>query len=328
MINRKITIFLTITCLIMAMLVSVSFAQKNIVLSGGSIGSVANLGAVAVGSIAQKYCNMSPTVVSNPTTAQVDCLHNRDVDIAIATGYLTYDAYNGFGKWEGKPYKDIRCLLDRPNSQLQLVVPYNSPIRKIRDVVGKTIAFNKPGSTSAVFGKLMFEALGIFDDFKSIQIGYRDAAALIKSNKADAMFVTGTFPHPTLAEITESMPGGIRIISISEEDINTIIEKYPQFVPTEIPSGAYKGMDETISTVEYVNVFACVDLSEEEAYCITKHFWENQDFVALQWAALSRLKLEDIGSMKRLAPWHIGAYKYYKEVGLEIPPDMIPPEAK
>jgi uncharacterized protein len=69
-------------------------------------------------------------------------------------------------------------------------------------------------------------------------------------------------------------------------------------------------------------------MSEEKAYCLTKNFWEHLgDVVALHWESLGRLKLKDTSTIKRVAPWHIGAYKYYKEAGLEIPPEMVPPEA-
>ena len=55
---------------------------------------------------------------------------------------------------------------------------------------------------------------------------------------------------------------------------------------------------------------------------------DNQDFAAMQWAGFSTLTLEEVPTIKGSAPWHIGAYKYYKEQGLEIPEVMIPPEAK
>jgi len=327
--NIKMITLLFVSIFIMTIATSMSFAQRKIVLSGGGIGSTTNLAVSAVANIAQNYCDLFPTVISNPTSAQQDVLERREANIATVTGYLSYDAYYGVGEYEGKaPFKELRSLLDRPNAQLQVVVFADSPIREIKDLIGKRFIFGKRGSASDVYGEAIFKALGMFDDFEQkIYLGWGDIQSKMLIKQADAVLVAGTYPHSALTELALAHKAGIRYVPFSEEEVATVIEEVPYLQPVMMPP-VYEGMEEDALTLEYLNIVSCVDLSEEEAYCITKSFWENLEEAALHWDAIRRLTLDDISKIKRMAPWHIGTYRYYQELGLEVPPEMIPPEAK
>ena len=328
--TKKTTIILLTMIFIIAIVTSTSSAiDRKIVLSGGSMGSVNNLAINVLAAIAHEFCGLLPTVIMTPTTMQEEVLANREADIATTHGFVTYNAYHGLDNWEGRPCKEMRSLINLPNSQVQLVVVQNSPVKKIEDLIGKTVVFSKQGSASDKFGKEMFSALGIEVgvDIRAMYLGFEDTMARMMTGTADAALLTGQYPHPSITELSMAARGGIRIIPLSEEEINTVMEQHARFVPTTIPP-VYKGMEENIQSIEYVNLYSCVGLSEEEAYCLTKSFWENMDFAELQWAGVSRLNLEDTSLIKNVAPWHIGAYRYYKEASLEIPLDMVPPEAK
>jgi len=326
--NKRIAYLLFI-----ALFVIVSFnlgiCAQEIVVSGGSIGGTSNLAISAIAAIGSQYCDLSPTVISTPTMAQVDVLEDHEAVVATTPGYLTYNAFNGLGKWEGKPFTEVRSLTNRPNSQMQIAVLKESPIQNVVDLKGKRLVMGKRGFTAAELGAEMFDALGIDveNDLTPLYLGHADARAALVSNKADAYLLTGGYPHSSLIELSEMHDEGIRLVNITEEQMNTILDKKPFFRAKTIEA-IYKGMEKGIVTAEYVNVFGCVDLSEEIAYCLTKNYWEHLDFAALQWDAIGKLKLEDTSDIKGVAPWHIGAYRYYTEVGLEIPDEMIPPEAR
>jgi hypothetical protein len=327
--NHRFLAILFMTILIISTIgITTSLASRKIIVSGASIGSTTNLAASAIADIAQNCCGILPTVVVNPTTAQVDVLQHREADISTTTGYLTFDAYHGLGNYDGNPFKEIRSLMQRPSTQMHIVVLKESSIKEIKDLVGKRLAFGKPGSASDVFGKDMLGAIGIIDDLGSIMnLSAGDIQAKLLTNQIDVTILAGTSPYSTITEISLSSRNGIRMIGLTKEEIASVIEKVPYFMPNKIPA-VYKGMEENVSTVGYSNIYSCVDLSEEEAYCLTKNFWEHLDTVELYWSLLGELTLEEVSLIKHIAPWHIGAYRYYQEVGLDIPPEMIPPEAK
>ena len=65
---------------------------------------------------------------------------------------------------------------------------------------------------------------------------------------------------------------------------------------------------------------------EEQIYNITKAIFDHHDdlVAAAKWmeAITPETALNQMN-----APLHIGAYKYYKEIGVEVPEALIPPEA-
>ena len=66
---------------------------------------------------------------------------------------------------------------------------------------------------------------------------------------------------------------------------------------------------------------------EDVVYKATKKFWEN-----LKEVQATAVFMEDLNKNTAFAavngPLHIGAYKYYKEAGFNIPAVAVPPEAK
>lgn len=331
--TNKIFSLIAVILFLIGIISLASFASeqdtKKITISGGTIGGTSNLAANGMAVIARTYCNMTPTVIVTPTMAQVSILEGRQAQIATTPAYLTYQAYNGQGDWEGKPFNEIRSLTDRVNSQMQIAVFKDSPYYNLSDLEGKRIVVGKKGFTAAQLGEAMFGALGLRYDVEvtPLYLGHADALAALMAGKADAYMLTGAYPHSSLMELSELKPEGIRLINVTEEERKTVLEKCPFFVTRTIDP-VYKGMDKSIVTLEYINVYGCVDLTEEDAYLLAKNFWEHQEDATLQWGALGDLELENTSSLIGAAPWHIGAYKYYKEVGLEIPESMIPPEAK
>lgn len=328
--GKKLITFLLISVICIVTVSSAGLAaQKHFIITGGTLGGTSNLAIAALGSIAKKHCGIDSTVIESPTMGMTDVLQRKEALIATTPGDLTRKAYYGLGRWEGKAFKELRSLTDRPNGLLQFVVLADSDIYTMDDLKGKRVIVGLKGFSSEGNGKALMAALGITEEnYTPIYLGFADATAAMTSGKGDVMIVAGSYPHSTLIELSESLSQGIRIIDISEEEIETIVEEAPWFAPITLDAH-YKGMTDSITSVEYINVFGTTtELTEEEAYCIVKNFWEDLDFAAQTWAALGNLKIEKISSMQGLAPWHIGAYKYYQEVGLDIPENMIPPEAK
>jgi len=327
--SKKLTIFLAVSIFIIALTTSVISAQDKpaVIFSGSTIGGVTNLQASGLAAIGKQYCGLEPTVIVSPTLAQIDIMKDGDSDICTSYGYEAWFAYYGEDRWEGKPYTELRSMMSRPNATVQFAVKANSDIYNVYDFAGKRVNLGRKGFGSELQGRTILEALGI--EYTSLDLGHSDAVAAMAAGNADVYLNSGAFPHPSFLELSETIPGGIRIIGFSEEEIEKILEASPFFKTTTM-GPVYKGMlDEEITVPQVESMILCRnDVSEEIMYCLVKSFWEHQDFAAMQWAGFGDLTLEEVPTIRGSAPWHIGAYKYYKEQGLEIPEIMIPPEAK
>ena len=326
---KKITKIILVSVFTILIVSSVISAQEKpaVIVSGSTIVGVTNLQASGIAAVGKQYCGIEPTVIVNPTLAQIDVMFDGDSDICTSYGYEAWFAYYGEGRWEGKAYTGLRSMMSRPNATVQFAVPANSDIKNVYDFEGKRVNLGRKGFGSELQGRTILEALGI--NYKSVNLGHSDAVAAIAAGNCDVYLNSGAFPHPSFVEMAETMPGGIRIIGFSEEEIEKIKEASTFFTTTKM-GPVYKGMPDGEITVPQVeSMILCRDVVPEEImYCLVKSFWEHQDFAAMQWAGFSTLTLEEVPTIRGSAPWHIGAYKYYIEQGLEIPEHMVPPEAK
>ena len=306
------------------------YSIKELTISGGTIGGGTNLMANALSAIAVKYLGVNSTVLANATMAQVNVLQDGQAEISTAMAFQTYDAYKGIGDWKDKPFPDVRLLLPGDANPWHMAVLKNSDIYDIKDLVGKRVVVGKAGFTAEFVTKQLFKDLDMdYDKIIPSNLGHEDAAAALLSGKVDAYIIISSPPQATFTEITRAHD--IRIIGLTEEEIAIVIKKaeLPGVKRYILPAGIYKGNDEDILTPDIAIVYSCIaSLPEDFVYGLVKNFWENLEFAALQWAKVSTFKIEDIQAFTSSAPWHIGAYKYYKEKGLVIPENMIPPEAK
>lgn len=303
------------------------YSVNRLTFSGGTIGGTSNLMANGLSAIGYKYLGIQGTVISNPTMTQVLVLQEKEADISTMVGYQGYFAYHNTSQWNREGFPELRTLLQGNRTTWHFAVMANSPIKDIKDLVGKKVVVGKKGFFSEDATKYLFEALNLdYSAIKPVYLGHPDAMAALLTGKVDAYAVVSDPPQPTFTQLTQGH--NVRIIGLTEKELELAIQKWPGSEPTIITGGTYKGNDKDILAPASWMLYGCRnELPEDVAYGLTKEFWENKEFAGLQWAKLATYKLEDVPKFKT-APYHIGAYKYYKEKGLDIPEIMIPPEAE
>jgi len=120
----------------------------------------------------------------------------------------------------------------------------------------------------------------------------------------------------------------VKIVTMNEEQKKIFHEKYPQYVWLDIPPGYYKCTPDGAHNVGLYNMI-CVraDLPEDFVYELTKAMYENIGDISRAWAQMGEgMALENIGYAT--APYHPGAYRYFKEQGIDVPGELIPPEMR
>ena len=190
-------LLLSVICILTVGSISFAFAQEKpqVVFSGSTIGGVTNLQASGLAAIGKKFCEVEPTVVVNPTLAQIDVMSDGECDVCTTYGYEMWFAYYGEDRWEGKPYEGVRSLMSRPNATVQFCVPANSDIKNIYDLNGKRVCLGRKGFGSELQGRTILKALEI--NYKPINLGHADAAAGLAAGTLDVVLNSGAFPHPS-----------------------------------------------------------------------------------------------------------------------------------
>jgi hypothetical protein len=305
-----------------------------ITIAGGSMGSTTYFRANAIAGIFKEWMDIDTTVIIYPSMAQMASIHDGIVDLAVGTyPHEMGPAYAGSGDYAGDPYRDLRVLFTAADCPQQIFVAVDSPYETFRDLIGERISAGKNGTlTEDVYSRIC-EALGLSleKDFDTVFLGHPESAAAMIAGKIVSYATPSAPPQPAFTEI--DLTYAVRLIGYSKEDLATIIEKIPTFLVIEIPPIWYH-MDKPVVTCGPLSVVTASDrMPEDIAYGLVKNFIENPEFVGYYHSALQS-DIEE-GRFKHWvenanvgAPYHIGAYRYFKEVGWNVPAEMIPPEAK
>ncbi|MEM0232128.1 MAG: TAXI family TRAP transporter solute-binding subunit, partial [Candidatus Methanomethyliaceae archaeon] len=196
----------------------------------------------------------------------------------------------------------------------------DSDINSIYDLIGKTVDIGPPGSASQMIAQIVLQEIGLWGKVNVVGLRQADIADALKEGRIQASIVGGSgVPVQWIVDL--SRVRDIKIIALPDDIIDKIISKYPYFLKGQIPANSYTGVDYPVSTLIQPSIyFVNKDLPESLVYNIVKAVMEHKDELLVPkgpYTFLSALEGMPI-------PLHPGAYKYYKEKGLQIPSYLVP----
>jgi TRAP transporter TAXI family solute receptor len=232
---------------------------------------------------------------------------------------------------KGKPHPNLRLLSVNTVAHYTFVVSKNTKIYSFKDLYNARISANPKTYATHIITKWILEHYGI--TFESIEkaggmvtgIGYDDATAMIQDKRLDGVSGIPPGPMPHMMRLAEDP--GIRILPIEEEMRDKILgdPRFKGWMKTEIPAGAYKGIEKPVPTIGILELFVVnKDVSDELVYKMTKLIYESQSLKDIYKTAVKvgfppafDISLASKGFV---LPVHPGATRYYKEKGITIPP--------
>ena len=235
----------------------------------------------------------------------------------FAQSDVAYWAYTGTGTMEGKePAKDLRTIAALFQEHIHLVALKKSNINSVKDLKGKRVSLDEPGSGTYVDAKLILESNGLStSDVKAEALKGKAATDALRNGKVDAIFVVAGYPTGAIVELASAVD--IKLVPIDGAGAKALTSKYGFFSESPIPSGTYEGVDQVNTVAVGAQWFTSAKEDSELIYQITKALWNK-----------GSRKLMDVGHAKGKTitpdtalsgvgvPLHPGAEKFYKEAGL------------
>lgn len=247
-------------------------------------------------------------VLSQGAEFNLDSVENGTFDMGIAQANLQYDAYQGLGKFSGKPHKNLRTLFNIHNEYLTLIVKKNSNINSFSDLRGKRVNIGNKGSGSRILFSQMIKTLGwTLGDFEEIyeESGSNISKVLCTPNKADAAVYIVGHPNKSFAAMIDDC--NTELVSLSDSEIETFVKLSPkEFRRSFIPKNTYNDTLEEVETFASTTILtASVNLDKTFVRNFVRTISEHKDeLIAIQPAlAVINFSSEDDPN---LAPLHEG----------------------
>lgn len=284
--------------------------------TGGNIGTYYAF-TTAVGQILGTDDYKFTVQSTGGSQANIEMIEDGDAQFAIVQNDVMNYAYEGTNGFAAPItcFSAIGCVYAEV---CQVIATKASGIKTIADLKGKNVAVGDAGSGVYYNATQILAAAGldIDKDINKTAASFGDSATLLKDGAIDAAFITAGTPTPAVSDLATSTD--IVAVDLGEEVINKLMADYPFYAKHEYTSADYDFItDGEASTVAIMATFiATNDMSEEQAYEITKNLWEKQEEIAVSHAKGKEMSKEAAAAAIGNVPLHPGAEKYYKEIGV------------
>lgn len=267
----------------------------------------------------------STTEVTGGPVANMALLHKGDLDLGMVTMGPAYDGWTGqLELAPGVELRNVRALFPMYPTPFQVISLEGSNITEVSDLNGKRVNLGPRTGTAATYWGKFFETL---DVKANVQYGgAADAAGQLQDGLIDAFAFAAGIPISAFSQVEAQNPSNI--FGFTDEEIEKLLEAYPSVTRFTIPEGTYRSLEGPIETVSMANfAVANKDLPESFVYEVMKVVLDNPERMLQVHAAAKDTKAEN-WDQNGFMWFHPGAVRYYREQGIEIPENLLPPEMK
>lgn len=259
----------------------------------------------------------------------IDLLKKGEAQLAILQGLIAVDAYTGKGSFEGNPYEGLRTIsMLWPNVEHFVLIDSKVKTGTISDIENTRFSVGPQASGTEQSTVVMMEGLNLTKkNINPEYLGYDDTISSMRDGRLDGGSLPAGIP---ISSVTDMYASGVKasVLEVTDEQLESINSISNSWYRFTIPAGTYPKVEKDIQTIAQPNILNVTkELDQETVYLLTKTLYENLDEMYETHNAAKNIKLET-ALAGITVPLHIGAYQYYKEVGLDIPDELIPPEAK
>lgn len=272
--------------------------------------------------INQKVPEVSSSVVE--TGATVDNLRRilrGQVDMGLVTTNVGYQAYAGEGDFTERPV-DNRLLWVYSQAPQNVVVRQDAGVDSMAGLDGVRLNPGITGSATEATTISVMKTLGIEPDF--VRGSTTDVVAGVKDNRMAGYVKSGVGDKLDGSSMDIATFTPIEVLSLSDEQAETLRTDMPDISVVEIPAGAADDIPAYATWSFGLAVHSSPDLDEETAYQIVKAIMENPEPQVSALANLAGADLAELTLNSGTVPFHPGAARYFEEQGYEIPEKLQP----
>jgi len=335
MFKNKFLVSLMIITIVIIFGAGVSGAKDFIGISTASSGGTfyacgVSLSTILTEELKDQGLNFSAHT-SGGSSENLQMIKNEEINMAIAGGVPTYYAYEGIEAFEGNQVPNVRFVSALWPEAISILYREGTDIENLEDLEGKKVAVGPPGGGGSFYMPgILKEGAGLtFEDFDEEYLGYSETVQAMQNRQIDACYLGGGIPNAPISQLYASQID-VGMIEFTEEQIENIKDEYPFYTKITISEGTYSGQDEPLTVIGMKSAFiADKSLDDDIVYKILEVIYlKRLDDLKERQASLKLISLEEATKGLTGAPFHPGAVKFYRDNGLSIPDDLLPPEMK
>jgi len=260
----------------------------------------------------------------------IKLLRDNQAQFALLQGIFAAWAWNGDGPIS-KPQPWLRSIgamwQNTDHFVLLRELTKDGSIMDLDSLDGERFVLGARNSGAERSGAYILDSLGIdYDDrFDLAYMGYGATANAIQDGTIVGMNIPAGVPVTGITRAFAMVGEDLSLLSFTDEELAQVNERYALWSRYVIRAGTYPNQPQDVRTIAHPNVFAVrADIPDDDVYQITRVIFENLAALHEIHKATREVTLER-ALVGLGAPLHPGALRYYREMGMEIPPELVPP---
>jgi TRAP transporter TAXI family solute receptor len=250
----------------------------------------------------------------------VNLIQSGNAESGFTQSDVMHWAYTGTGLFEGRPKLErLRFIAHLFPEHIHAVVRRDSPIRSFADLRGRRIAIGLQASGARIGSELILDANGMRAgrDFTAEFLNQAQGTERMQDRGLDATLTVVGYPAAAFTEFCSRT--GCRILPIQGPEAQRVMERAPFYGTGVIPRTAYEGLEADVPTLTVGALWAVRDsVPEETVYAITRALWSptTRGLLDRGHAKGREIVREAALTGRGVVPFHPGAERYYREVGV------------
>ena len=263
-----------------------------------------------------------PGLIAIAQTTQGSVANMRSVDSGLfesglAQADVVYASFWGEGVFaEENPLDRVRVIVNLYREAIHLVARYGADISSVADLRGKRVSLDIPGSGTHADALTILNAYGLTPkDITRFEVDASSASDMILAGELDAFFLISGPPNPSIANLADR--GAIRLISITGEPAERLLQENNFFSPLTLPPQLYSYIGEVETLAVGASWIVNETVDDDLVYDIVRTLFNpaNRERMQAPPEKIGHLMLEP--AIEGVPVFlHPGAKRYYLEVGM------------
>ena len=284
-------------------------------MTGPMGGSWYPLGGAIADAVQKEIPGASIAVAPGGGIANLEGIELGKCDIGFSNSSSGVDGFLGRPPFK-KKMENMRQWANLYPQYFQMVVLADSGIKTVADLKGKVIAPGPKGQTGEFAATQILQIYGLtYKDMAKVHhVSYNDTVALMKDGHCDGWLLCTTIPASTIMDLAHTRK--IRLLSLPEDKIQAMQKLNSGYVRRTVPKGTYQGVDSDVPGVGWwTHLVISAKLPDDLVYKMTKTLVANLPRFGQVVKDLKGVTAKDLAEDVGI-PYHAGALKYYKEIGV------------
>lgn len=244
-------------------------------------------------------------------------LQRGEIALGLNTNIDGYLSYRGLPPYQA-PMRNLRALGMMFPLNIMFMVRADSDLFRIEDLVDQRVVVTfRANAALAQLHRGILATGGIdLDDIEALTVaGLPEAMAALQEGRADAV-PTGLGTALSL-QVNSALPDGIRYLTMGREEARLAQIMPGTRIITIEPAEGMIGVPEPIRVSSVPDMLNTgIHMSDDQAYEIVRAVHSNWGSLSDELSQLAGMTPADIAPADNMHPYHSGAVRYYREVGL------------